>query len=43
VQAQLKDQGLTPRGSSPEELGQATREQLARYARLFKEANIKAE
>jgi tripartite-type tricarboxylate transporter receptor subunit TctC len=43
VQAQLKDQGLTPRGSSPEELGQATRDQLARYARLFKEANIKAE
>jgi len=43
VQAQLKDQGLTPRGSSPEELGQATREQLARYGRLFKEANIKAE
>ena len=43
VQQQLKDQGLTPRGSSPEELGRATREQLARYARLFKEANIKAE
>ena len=43
VQAQLKDQGLTPRGTSPEELGQATREQLARYGRLFKEANIKAE
>jgi tripartite-type tricarboxylate transporter receptor subunit TctC len=43
VQAQLKNQGLTPRGSSPEELGQATREQLSRYARLFKEANIKAE
>ena len=43
VQAQLKDQGLTPRGSSPEELGVATREQLARYARLFREAQIKAE
>jgi tripartite-type tricarboxylate transporter receptor subunit TctC len=43
VQAQLKDQGLTIRGSSPEELGQATREQLARYARLFKEAGIKAD
>ena len=43
VQQQLKDQGLTPRGSSPEELGRATREQLARYARLFKEAGIKAE
>jgi len=43
VQQQLRDQGLTPRGSSPEELGRATREQLARYARLFKEAGIKAE
>jgi tripartite-type tricarboxylate transporter receptor subunit TctC len=43
VQAQLRDQGLTIRGSSPEELASATREQLARYARLFKEANIKAE
>ena len=43
VQAQLKDQGLTIRGTSPEELGAATREQLARYGRLFKEAGIKAE
>jgi tripartite-type tricarboxylate transporter receptor subunit TctC len=43
VQAQLKNQGLTIRGSSPEELAAATREQLARYARLFREANIKAE
>ena len=43
VQAQLRDQGLTIRGTSPEELGVATREQLARYARLFKEAGIKAE
>ena len=43
VQQQLRDQGLTPRGSSPEDLGRATRDQLARYARLFKEANIKAE
>jgi tripartite-type tricarboxylate transporter receptor subunit TctC len=43
VQAQLRDQGLTPRGSTPEELGQATRDQLARYRRLFKEASIKAE
>jgi len=40
---ELKDQGLTIRGSSPEELRNATREQLARYAKLFKEANIKAE
>jgi tripartite-type tricarboxylate transporter receptor subunit TctC len=43
VKAQLIDQGLTVRGSSPEELRAATREQLARYGKLFKEANIKAE
>jgi tripartite-type tricarboxylate transporter receptor subunit TctC len=43
VREKLRDQGLTVRGSSPEELGAATREQLARYARLFKEANIRGE
>ena len=43
VREKLRDQGLSPRGSSPEELGAATREQLGRYARLFKEANIKGE
>jgi tripartite-type tricarboxylate transporter receptor subunit TctC len=43
VRAKLVDQGLTPRGTTPEELGAATREQLARYAKLFKDANIKAE
>jgi len=43
VKAKLIDQGLTVRGSSPEELRVATREQLARYGKLFKEANIKAE
>ena len=36
-------QGLTPRASTPEELGTATREQLAKYARIIKEANIRAE
>lgn len=36
-------QGLTPRGSTPAELGVATREQFARYQRLIKAANIKAE
>jgi tripartite-type tricarboxylate transporter receptor subunit TctC len=35
--------GLTPRGSSPQELAVATREQLARYAKLMREANITAE
>ena len=43
VRAQLRDQGLTVRGTSPEELAAATRGQLARYARLFKDANIKAD
>lgn len=43
VRAKLNEQGLTPRGSSPQELGIATRDQLARYGRLFKEAGIKAE
>jgi tripartite-type tricarboxylate transporter receptor subunit TctC len=43
VRDKFRDQGLTVRGSSPEELGTATREQLARYARLFREANIHAE
>ena len=36
-------QGLTPRGTTPEELAAATRDQLAKYARVIKEANIKAE
>ena len=43
VRARFRDQGLTVRGSSPEELGTATREQLAKYARLFRESNIKSE
>jgi tripartite-type tricarboxylate transporter receptor subunit TctC len=43
VRARLRDQGLTVRGSTPEELGAATREQLAKYARLMKEAGIKSE
>ncbi|MEO5676080.1 MAG: tripartite tricarboxylate transporter substrate binding protein, partial [Usitatibacter sp.] len=43
VRAKLVDQGLTVRGTTPEELGAATREQLARYARLMREAGIKGE
>jgi tripartite-type tricarboxylate transporter receptor subunit TctC len=43
VREKLRDQGLTARGTSPEELGRATREQLGRYGRLFKEAGIKGE
>jgi tripartite-type tricarboxylate transporter receptor subunit TctC len=43
VRDKLRDQGLTVRGTSPEELGVAMREQLAKYARVFREAGIKGE
>jgi tripartite-type tricarboxylate transporter receptor subunit TctC len=43
VRARLTDQGLTPRGTTPQDLGLATRAQLARYQKLFREAGIKAE
>ena len=43
VREQLIAQGLTPRGSSADELGAATRLQLAKYAALIKKADIKAE
>ena len=40
VREKLAAQGLTIRGSSAQELGVATREQLAKYARLIKQSNI---
>ena len=40
VRSKLESQGLTPRGSSPEELRALTREQLEKYARLIKAAGI---
>ena len=43
VREALNAQGLTPRGSSAEELGAATKAQLAKYAALIKKAGIKAE
>ncbi len=43
VREQLIAQGLTPRGSSADELGSATKAQLAKYAALIKKADIKAE
>jgi len=43
VREKLNAQGLTVRGSSPEELRAATREQLAKYARLMKQAGIAPE
>ena len=41
VREKLTAQGFTLRGSTPEELGRATREQLGRYQKLMKEAGIK--
>ena len=43
VREKLIGVGLSPRGSSPQELAQATRDQLGKYARLFKQAGIKAD
>ena len=43
VREQLIAQGLTPRGSSADELGRATKIQLAKYAALIKKNGIKAE
>jgi tripartite-type tricarboxylate transporter receptor subunit TctC len=43
IRDKLTAQGLTPRGSSPEELAQATRRRLARYVTLMKQAGIKIE
>ncbi len=43
VREKLNAQGLTVRGSTPEELRKATAEQLAKYARLMKQAGITAD
>lgn len=43
VREQLMAQGLTPRGSSPEELATALRAQLARYEALIRQAGITGE
>jgi len=43
VREQLVAQGLTSCGSSADELGSATKLQLAKYAALIKKAGIKAE
>jgi tripartite-type tricarboxylate transporter receptor subunit TctC len=43
VREKLNAQGLTPRGSTPEELGVATRAQLAKYGALIKQNGITAE
>ena len=43
VREKLVAQGFTLRGSSADELGAATKNQLAKYQRLMKQAGIKAE
>ncbi|MFI5446192.1 Bug family tripartite tricarboxylate transporter substrate binding protein [Polaromonas sp. UC242_47] len=43
VREKLIAQGLSPRGTSPDELGKAMRAQLARYGALIKQAGITAE
>lgn len=43
VREKLTQQGFTLHGSTPEQLASATREQLARYQKLMKEAGIKAD
>ncbi len=43
VREKFNAQGLTPRGTTADELGSMTRDQFARYARLIREAGIKAE
>jgi len=43
LREKYNDQGLTIRGTTPDELGRATRDQLAKYGKLMKDAGIKAE
>ncbi len=43
VREQLRDQGLTVRGTTSEELAALTRSQLARYRKLIVDAGIKSE
>ena len=43
VREKLVAQGFTVNATSPEELARFTREQLGRYATLFKQAGIRAD
>jgi tripartite-type tricarboxylate transporter receptor subunit TctC len=43
VKEKLHAQGLTPRGTTPEELGAATKAQLAKYGELIRKNGITAE
>jgi tripartite-type tricarboxylate transporter receptor subunit TctC len=43
VRAKLDAQGLTPRGTTPDELGAATKAQLQKYGELIRKNGISAE
>ncbi len=43
VREKYENLGLASRGTSPDEMAAITRDQLARYARVVKEANIKSD
>jgi tripartite-type tricarboxylate transporter receptor subunit TctC len=43
IREALAKQGMTPRGGSPERFGDMVRKELARWARVVKAANIKAD
>ena len=43
VREKLNAQGLTPRGTSPEELGTLTKAQYAKYGTLIRQNNITPE
>ncbi len=43
VRQKFDAQGLTPRGTTPEQLASATRDQFAKYQRLIRQAGITAE
>jgi tripartite-type tricarboxylate transporter receptor subunit TctC len=43
VKEKLNAQGLTPRGTTPEELGTATKAQFAKYGELIRKNGITSE
>jgi tripartite-type tricarboxylate transporter receptor subunit TctC len=43
IVAKLADLGLGPIGGSPEELGQFQKAEIAKWAKVVKEANVKPE
>jgi tripartite-type tricarboxylate transporter receptor subunit TctC len=43
VRARLKQSGVTPSPSSPEQFGQYLKDEIARYTRLIREKGIKGE